>query len=120
MEAKRLFITFNILVLFGLTSSFSLLGCEPPEEMMAEDWASDAETSDDEWVDMDEETSSYVGATKADSALSRAKTSEGNSKAIRVLRDSQRPLIGTEAIGHGTPQPWKPSDGTPEASEDDQ
>ena len=104
---------------FGALAFMTILGCEPPEEMMAEDWASDGESSGDDWVETDYEPEEYVGATKADSGWTRTSPSQENSKAIRTIRDGQRPLIGTEALGHGTPQPWKPSDNTPEASEDD-
>lgn len=104
---------------FGALTFMTVLGCEPPEEMMAEEWASDGESSGDDWVETDYEFEEYVGATKADSGWTRTSPSQENGKSIRAIRDGQRPLIGTEAIGHGTPQPWKPSDSTPEASEDD-
>lgn len=120
MINRRLFNAFNILAIASFLGAAGFMGCEPPEEMMSEDWASDAESSGDDWSEDDEEFSTYIGATKADSAMTRKAASQGNSKSIRVLRESQRPLIGNEAIGHGTPQPWKPGDGSPEASEDDQ
>jgi len=119
VKSRRLFKHFKIGFAIGALAFMSVLGCEPPEEMMAEEWASDGESSDDEWAETDYEPQEYVGATKADSGWTRTSHSQEDGKSIRAIRDGQRPLIGTEAIGHGTPQPWKPSDSTPEASEDD-
>jgi hypothetical protein len=119
VKSRRLFKHFRIGLTIGALAFTSVLGCEPPEEMMAEDWANDGESSGDDWVETDYEAQEYIGAKKADSGWTRTSPSQENAKSVRAIRDGQRPLIGTEAIGHGTPQPWKPSDNTPEASEDD-
>ena len=107
--------------MMGIVLILAVMGCEPPsdEDMQAyweADGTSDAsiELSEPEY----EGETGWVTSNKADSA-SKNKNNGKNTKSVSIYDTKRRPLIGNEAIGHGTPQPWKPADPNSESSEEE-
>ena len=102
---------------------FPLTGCEPPsEEEMEAYWESDAEVDYFEGTEEElaEGETGFLDGVKADSGLSDGNPGKKNTKKWSVHRSDQRPLIGNEGIGHGTPQPWNPTDpNNNDSAEDD-
>jgi hypothetical protein len=108
---------FAALIPLALLSS----GCDLPQN--EGETAVREEPDAENYVYSDEEFEAYfeaedgpIGAQKADSA-SVQKTVRSSGTVATPL-GTGRPVFKSEAIGHGTPQPWKPGGNESEQSEE--
>ena len=111
-----------LLIGLGTLLLFLGAGCEPPSDEEIEGyWEADAEVSYFQGTEEEaaEGETGFLDGVKADSGLAEENVGKKNTKKWSVNQTDQRPLIGNEAIGHGTPQPWKPTDPSNDSAEDD-
>ena len=97
-------------------------GCEPPsDEEPNAYWESDADMTEhhSSEAEVAEGETGFLDGVKADSGMSEENRGKKKTKKWSVHRSDQRPLIGNEAIGHGTPQPWNPTDPNNDSAEED-
>ena len=121
MKANKQGVLRAIAVCSGAVLFLLTQGCEPPsEEEMEAYWEADGDAD----TSLAEAETEFYGETgwitnsKADSA-STEKKKGAKSKSLSLYHTNRRPLIGNESVGHGTPQPWNPTDPNKESSEDD-
>ena len=106
---------------FGAILLLLAPGCEPPSDEEMEAYWEAEDTVDAPVAEAEAEfygETGWVTNSKADSA-STEKKKGAKSKSMSLYHTNRRPLIGTEGVGHGTPQPWNPTDPNKESSEDE-
>ena len=115
---------YGIYLRMGLGTLLLILvtGCEPPSEEEQEAyWESDTEMDYLQGTEEElaEGVTEFLDGVKADSGLSDDNPGKKKTKKWSIHRTDQRPLIGNEGIGHGTPQPWNPTDPNNDSADDD-